>query len=160
VSDFFSLRIVPDSQFEGRATAALSSCPPNNRMATSSKPKAKPDPYTGQITFKLPERLPPWPKKDNQERSEDTTEEMFAKIACSPPLGQATVVPSGQSTTFTVLLETDVESKNEWQVALWHDSGASSQEWDSIELKAASDYVGIVCLFPFDHPFLILNRFS
>jgi hypothetical protein len=112
-------------------------------MATSSKPIAKPVQYAGQITFKLPERLPPWPEKKSRDNSE--ADEMFAKLVCSPPLGQATVVPSGQSTTFTVLLETDAGSKKEWQVALWHNAGASDHEWVSLDLKAASDDIGIVC---------------
>jgi hypothetical protein len=113
-------------------------------MATSLEPKSNPNPYAGQITFKLPQRLPPWPKKKQEETLDDPTDGMFAKLICSPPLGQATIVAPGQSVTFTVLLETDAGSGKEWQVALWHGSGTSDGKWSSIDFKTTSNDVNIV----------------
>jgi hypothetical protein len=126
-------------------------------MAISSEPKIKPNLYAGQITFKLPERLPPWPKKNQGETPIDPTDGMFAKLVCSPPLGQATIVAPGQSVTFTVLLETDSGSEKEWQVALWHGLGNSDEKWSSIDFKATSGDVDIVCFDSAHHLFLNSN---
>jgi hypothetical protein len=115
------------------------------------------NPFAGQITFKLPERIVPWPvrKKSQQgieqgvkesNKAEEKIDPMFAKVACSPPLGQATVIEAGNnSIRFTVLLETDPSSGTEWQVALWHNLGASGDEWSSIDFTEISDEVEIVC---------------
>lgn len=91
-----------------------------------------------QITFKLPERIVAWP--GNKEEPEITTKDMFAKLVCNPPLGQATVLPPGiESVTFSVLLETDPSSQKQWQVALWHDLvGGVEDEWKSLDFKETS----------------------
>jgi hypothetical protein len=130
------------------------------RMSTSSKTKPKTDPYAGQITFKLPERLPFWPKKLEQEEAKEIIPDMYAKLVCSPPLGQATIVPPGQSVIFTVLLETEVASEKKWQLCLWHNLGAQDGEWNSSDFKAASDEVGIVGCNPNTTQFLELNFLS
>jgi hypothetical protein len=99
-----------------------------------------------QITFKLPERIVAWP--ENKLEPEITTKEMFAKLVCNPPLGQATVVPPGtESVTFSVLLETDPSSQKEWQVALWHDLGGPEDEWKSLDFQEAASDQDLVCLY-------------
>jgi len=100
-----------------------------------------------QITFKLPERIVAWP--ENKLAPEITTKEMFAKLVCNPPLGQATVVPPGtESVTFSVLLETDPSSQKQWQVALWHDLGGPGDEWKSLDFKETSAGDDVVCIYP------------
>jgi hypothetical protein len=96
-----------------------------------------------QITFKLPERIVAWP--ENKAEPESTTKEMYAKLVCNPPLGQATVVsPGTDSVTFTVLLETDPSSQKQWQVALWHDLGGPTDEWKSLEFEEHTGHQDIV----------------
>lgn len=97
-----------------------------------------------QITFKLPERIVAWP--GNKSEPEVTTKEMFAKLVCNPPLGQATVVPPGtESVTFSVLLETDPASRKEWQIALWHDLEGPDDEWKSADFQESSTDHELVC---------------
>lgn len=97
-----------------------------------------------QITFKLPERIVAWP--ENKSDPEIITKEMFAKLVCNPPLGQATVIPPGsESVTFSVLLETDPVSQKQWQIALWHDLGGPDDQWKSAEFQEASTEHELVC---------------
>jgi hypothetical protein len=97
-----------------------------------------------QITFKLPERIVAWP--GNKSEPEIATKEMFVKLVCNPPLGQATVIPPGtKSVTFSVLLETDPSSQKQWQIALWHDLGGPEDEWKSVEFLETSANQDFVC---------------
>jgi hypothetical protein len=100
--------------------------------------------HMAQITFKLPERIVAWP--GNKSEPEITTKEMFAKLVCNPPLGQATVIPPGtESVTFFVLLETDPLSQKQWQIALWHNLGRPEDEWKSVEFQETSTKQDLVC---------------
>lgn len=97
-----------------------------------------------QITFKLPERIVAWP--GNRLEPEITTKEMFAKLVCNPPLGQATIVsPGSASVTFSVLLETDPASQKQWQIALWHDLGGPEDEWKAATFKETPADQELVC---------------
>lgn len=97
-----------------------------------------------QITFKLPERIVAWP--GNKSEPDITSKEMFAKLVCNPPLGQATVIPPDtESVTFSVLLEVDPASQKQWQIALWHDLGGPDDEWKSADFQEASADQEIVC---------------
>ncbi|RDI84867.1 hypothetical protein Vi05172_g4892 [Venturia inaequalis] len=90
-----------------------------------------------QITFKLPERIVAWP--GNKSEPDITSKEMFAKLVCNPPLGQATVIPPDtESVTFSVLLEVDPASQKQWQIALWHDLGGPDDEWKSADFQEVS----------------------
>lgn len=104
----------------------------------------RPTPLMAQITFKLPERIVPWP--GNKPEPEITTREMFAKLVCNPPLGQATVIPpDAGSVTFSVLLEVDAASQKQWQIALWHDLGGPDDEWKAADFQEASADQELVC---------------
>jgi hypothetical protein len=76
---------------------------------------------------------------------------MYAKIVCSPPLGQPTIVPAGQEIVdFIVLLETTADSvpNKPWQVALWHDLGTENGEWSALNFEETSRKHEIVSFPP------------
>jgi hypothetical protein len=97
-----------------------------------------------QITFHRAERIIQWPNTPDI-RSKETDNEMFAKLTCIPPLGQPTTIPAGQDTVdFIVLLETESTSKQQWQVALWHDLDSGNGEWSALDFEVRDQHFDIV----------------
>ncbi|KAF2402720.1 glycoside hydrolase [Trichodelitschia bisporula] len=85
----------------------------------------------------LPERIVAWPPKPASPPPQPAN--MYAKLTSNPPLDVATVVaPDAGSIPFAVVLETDVASGAEWQVALWHNLGGVDN-WASTELVPAGE---------------------
>ncbi|PVI03319.1 glycoside hydrolase family 36 protein [Periconia macrospinosa] len=69
---------------------------------------------------------------------------MFAKLTCSPPLGQTTTVPSDDPTVkFTVLIESS--SQKEWQVALWSNY-ENKEKWSSSSLQPISEGLSLTSI--------------
>ena len=80
----------------------------------------------------LPEQLPP------EQATPNTVNDMDVKVTCTPPLGQATIIPQGQDgVDFSVLLETSSKSTDEAEVLLWHNFDGE-HKWSSQALQTSS----------------------
>ena len=73
---------------------------------------------------------------------------MLAQMLCYPPLGQPTVISRGQRVDFVVVLETAAEAatSKQWEVVLWHDSGANGGEWSGVQFEEEKINHEVVCL--------------
>ncbi|KAF2007168.1 glycoside hydrolase family 36 protein [Amniculicola lignicola CBS 123094] len=64
---------------------------------------------------------------------------MFAKLTCSPPLGETTSISSTKnSVRFTVLIESSSSTDKDWNVSLWHNFHDSA-EWTSLSLEPSQE---------------------
>lgn len=102
------------------------------------------------MTDLLPEQLPPEQNSSIQATSSVGDDDMYAKITCSPPLGQATIISGHQqSVQFTILLETSSQSSSQGndkaQVCIWHNHNGE-HEWTELQLNADEE-VGEVASF-------------
>jgi Raffinose synthase or seed imbibition protein Sip1 len=90
----------------------------------------------------LPERIVDWPQVP-QEKEKDPNE-MYAKIICHPPLGQATTVPAGP-VTFNAILETETNAKP-FELSLWFNKNGEGAEWDGIPFEETQDATALLSL--------------
>ena len=96
----------------------------------------------------LPEQEPPEQRPAFYPK-DDASDDMYAKITCTPPLGQATqIARGGKNVPFTVLLETSNPSMVEDSdqppaVCIWHNHNGY-HDWSELELKPTNDYDDVV----------------
>jgi hypothetical protein len=99
-----------------------------------------------QVFYKIPDRFVPWPKisKIPKENSSD----MYASFTCHPPLGQGTVVSAKDDfITFRVALEAEKNSKENWELSLWHELDSHS-EWKEDAFRRTDSASSVVsCSF-------------
>ncbi|KAK5146037.1 hypothetical protein LTR04_001128, partial [Oleoguttula sp. CCFEE 6159] len=86
---------------------------------------------------------------------------MYAKIVCSPPLGQVTVVSSdAESVQFTVLVEANVAPEERyWEVALWHNYDGLDY-WQAYSLQEISETSSLLVVNAKDRPNVVRRWFS
>ncbi|KAF2764002.1 glycoside hydrolase [Teratosphaeria nubilosa] len=107
-----------------------------------------------RMTDLLPEQLPP-PQKPAH-NPDGQADDMFVKVTCSPPLGQATQIARNQnSVLFTVLLETSSLSTSDQeaasspgegpQVCLWHNHNGQF-DWAELPLKPTHEFDDVLLL--------------
>ncbi|MCJ1276394.1 hypothetical protein MMC21_004199 [Puttea exsequens] len=71
---------------------------------------------------------------------------LFANAVCDPPLGQATVVPYGETVKFTVVLESSRSFPEQpWEAVLWH-NGHEGQQWQELHMQEQSEASSILVI--------------
>ena len=102
-------------------------------LAASAKEAAKKAAEAAQIGQKDPARFPTWPEIKHFFNIGRPDDEMFARVLCYPPLGQATVVEAGKkSVVFYVVLEVGRDAGGKWEVELWCDR---ESEWAALTFE-------------------------
>ncbi|KAF7193405.1 putative galactinol--sucrose galactosyltransferase 2 [Pseudocercospora fuligena] len=94
----------------------------------------------------LPEQLPPQQIQPSSRLND--LDDMYCKVTCHPPLGQATTVPRDQNgVEFSILLETssDAVDLSQAQVCIWHNHGGH-HEWAELHLKPSTEYEEVLLL--------------
>ena len=85
----------------------------------------------------LPERIVHWPRVNLSKQT--VTDEMYAKIICHPPLGQATTQPAGSAVVFHAVLETHEVISKTFELALWSNLNGNETEWQATPFAEVED---------------------
>ncbi|KAI7197876.1 glycoside hydrolase [Hortaea werneckii] len=113
-----------------------------------------PPPPVSEMTDLLPEQQPPEQQKPAFYPEELDQDDMYVKVTCHPPLGQATRIARHQhSVKFAVLLETSnpslvdqeasANTDEQPQVCLWHNHNGHF-DWSELPLTPTREYSDVL----------------
>ncbi|KAI6804091.1 glycoside hydrolase family 36 protein [Hortaea werneckii] len=121
---------------------------------TNTGQRVYPPPPVSEMTDLLPEQQPPEQQKPAFYPEELDQDDMYVKVTCHPPLGQATRIARHQhSVKFAVLLETSnpslvdqeasANTDEQPQVCLWHNHNGHF-DWSELPLTPTREYSDVL----------------
>ena len=93
----------------------------------------------------LPEQVPP--EQPTPESNGSETMELKLKLSCSPPLGQATIIPADKDAVeLVVAAESSTSLGDSTEIVLWHNHNGE-HEWTELPLVAQETNSTTACFF-------------